>query len=164
MNIRSYSYSRITITFHMILHSLDCPDKKTPAASSSGSGNLQLIIIIVCVILLIVIVLLVVIFLLYRRRALCFGKIKQQNKTEKNIHVELQNIETAPESKYDNIDDNLGNPLYASVGGNNDDTEPMLSPVKKKPDKFIPQTGKLMCMRITFPKMNSRYYFIVVCV
>ena len=101
------------------------------------------------------IVLLVVMFLLYRRRALCFGKIKQ-NKTEKNIHVELQNIETAPESKYDNIDDNLGNPLYASVGGNNDDTEPMLSPVKKKPDEFIPQTGKsaVICIRITFQKIN----------
>ena len=139
----------------MVLLSLDCTtlitNTKTPATSSSGSSNLQLIIIIVCVILLIVIVLLVVIFLLYRRRALCFGKIKQQNKTEKNIHVELQNIETAPESKYDNIDDNLGNPLYASVGGNHDDTEPMLSPVKKKPDEFIPQTGKsaVICMRTT---------------
>ncbi len=99
----------------MILHSLDYPDKKTPTTSSSGSSNLQLIIIIICVILLIVIVFLVVIFLLYRRRGLCF---KQQNKTETNIHVKLQNIEP----RYDNIDDNEGKPLYASVGGNDDDT------------------------------------------
>ncbi len=45
-------------------------------------------------------------------------------------------------------------------------TEPMLSPVKKKPDEFIPQTGKsaVICIKTTFQKINSRYYFIVVCV
>ncbi|CAB3986121.1 Hypothetical predicted protein [Paramuricea clavata] len=70
-----------------------------PAESSSGSSNLQLTIIIVCIIL-IVIVLLVVIFLLYRRRALCFGKMKQRNKTDKNV-------EDAKEPAYDTINDNL---------------------------------------------------------
>ena len=96
-----------------ILHSLDCTtltivtNVKTPAETSSGSNSLQLTIIIVCVILLIVIVLLVVIFLLYRRRALCFGKMKQINKTDKTVHVELQNVEDAKEPAYDTINDNL---------------------------------------------------------
>ncbi|CAB4044860.1 Hypothetical predicted protein [Paramuricea clavata] len=72
-------------------------DVKTPAKSSSGSSSLQLTIIIVCVILLIVIVLLVVIFLLYRRRALCFGKMKQRNTT---VRVELQNVENSQEPAY----------------------------------------------------------------
>ena len=88
------------------------------------------------------ILLLAVIFLLYRKRLLCFGKMKQKQKPEKNIHVELQNIDNTEESKYDRIDDNVGNPLYASVGGNSDDTQPMLSPVKKKPDEFIPPDGE----------------------
>ena len=101
-----------------------------------------MIIIIVCVVLLIVILLLAVIFLLYRKRLLCFGKRKQKQKPEKNIHVELQNIDNTQESKYDRIDDNVGNPLYASVGDSSDDTQPMLSPVKKKPDEFIPPDGK----------------------
>ena len=131
-----------------ILHSLDCTtlstgtNIKTPAETSSGSSSLQLTIIIVCVILLIVIVLLVVIFLLYRRRALCFGKMKQRNKTDKTVHVELQNVEDAQEPAYDKIEDNQGNPLYSSVGGNHEDTQPMLSPVKKKSGEFVPQTGK----------------------
>ena len=67
--------------------------------------------------------------------------MKQKHKPEKNVHVELQNIDDMQESKYDKIDDNVGNPLYASVGGNTDDTQPMLSPVKKKPDEFIPPDG-----------------------
>ena len=89
------------------------------------------------------IVLLVVIFLLYRRRALCFGKMKQRNKTDldKTVHVELQNVEEAQTPAYDKIEDNPGNPLYSSVGGNHDDTQPMLSPVKKKSGEFVPQTG-----------------------
>ncbi|CAB4020129.1 Hypothetical predicted protein, partial [Paramuricea clavata] len=115
-------------------------DVEPPAKSSSGSSSLQLTIIIVCVILLIVIVLLVLIFLLYRRRALCFGKMKQRNKTDKTVHVELQNVEDAQEPAYDKIEDKLGNPLYSSVGGNHDDTQPMLSPVKKKSGQFVPQT------------------------
>ena len=126
-------------------YSLDCPTVPTTEKrpKKSSTSNLQLIIIIICVILLIVIVLLVVLFLLYRRRALCFGKVKQrQQKAEKNVHVELQNIDSPQESKYDRIDDNVGNPLYASVGGNNDDTQPMLSPVKKKPDEFISPNGR----------------------
>ena len=96
-----------------ILHSLACTtlstgtNIKTPAETSSGSSSLQLTIIIVCVILLIVIVLLVVIFLLYRRQALCFGKMKQRNKTDKTVHVELQNVEDAQEPAYDTINDNL---------------------------------------------------------
>ena len=70
---------------------------KTPAAKPSSS-KLPIIIIILCVVLLIVILLLVVIFLLYRKRLLCFGKMKQKQKPEKNIHVELQNIDDTQES------------------------------------------------------------------
>ncbi|CAB4038399.1 Hypothetical predicted protein, partial [Paramuricea clavata] len=110
---------------------------KSPAESSSGSNNLPLIIIIVCVILMIVIVLLVVIFLLYRRRALCFGKMKQRNKT---VRVELQNVEDSQDPAYDAINDNLGNPEYSNVSGNHDDTQHMLFPVKKKSGEFVPQT------------------------
>ena len=128
-----------------ILHSLACTtpstgtDVEKPAESSSGSSNLPLTIIIVCVILLIVIVLLVVIFLLYRRRALCFDKMKQRNKT---VRVELQNVEDSQEPAYDTINDNLGNPEYSSVGGNHDDTQHVLFPVKKKSGEFVPKTGK----------------------
>ena len=125
--------------------SLDCPTEapgSTEAKDSSDSNNLQMTIIIICVILLIVILLLVIIFLLYRRRAFCFGKMKQRQKTDKNVHVELQNVESGHEVQYDKIDDNIGNPLYASVGGNEDDTHPMLSPVKKKENEFFPETGK----------------------
>ena len=80
-------------------------------------------------------------FLLYRRRALCFGKVKKQKMTDNNLHVELRDVEHAHETTYDKIDDNVGNPLYACVG-EEDDKQPMLSPVKKKSDKDIPQTGK----------------------
>ena len=80
-------------------------------------------------------------FLLYRRRALCFGKKKHREKTSKNVHVELQNVENGQEVQYDKIDDNVGNPLYASVGGNEEDTHPMLSPVKKKQNEFFPENG-----------------------
>jgi hypothetical protein len=68
--------------------------------------------------------------------------MKQRNKTDKTVHVELQNVEDAQEPAYDKIEDNQGNPLYSSVGGNHEDTQPMLSPVKKKSGEFVPQTGK----------------------
>ena len=57
------------------------------------------------------------------------------------MHVELQNVENGQEVQYDKIDDNVGNPLYASVGGNEEDTHPMLSPVKKKQNEFFPENG-----------------------
>ena len=141
MVIMVINITMVMVIMLTVLHSLDCTTIKSPAEGSSGSSNLTLTIIIVCVILLIVIVLLVVIFLLYRRRALCFGKMKQRNKTDKTVHVELQKVEEAQTPAYDKIEDNLGNPLYSSVGGNHEDTQPMLSPVKKKSGEFVPHTG-----------------------
>ena len=73
--------------------------------------------------------------------------MKQRNKTDKTVHVELQNVEDAQEPAYDKIEDNQGNPLYSSVGGNHEDTQPMLSPVKKKSGEFVPQTGKYRRVR-----------------
>ena len=139
-----------------ILHSLACSTVAStvaPGEVSSGSNNLQMTIIIVCVVLLLIILLLVLMFLLYRRRALCFGKVKR-DRTDKNIHVELHNVENAEETTYDKIDDNLGNPLYASVGANDDDTAPMLSPVKKKADEFIPSKGSFVIRLKRFIKKN----------
>ena len=87
---------------------LDCDNHTTgvPAeiptgcSKTSDSSNFQLPFIIVCVILLIVI-LLVLIFRLYRRRALCFGKMKKQKKTDNNLHGELQDVENNEEPIYE---------------------------------------------------------------
>ena len=127
-----------------VVFSLDCDTLTTVStiheARHSKSNNLQMTVIIVCVILLVTIVLLVLIFLLYRRRALCFGKLKQRKKMEKNIHVELKQTGNAAEPLYDKIMDNMGNPLYTCTPGDNDDTQPMLSPSRTK---FDAQTGKM---------------------
>ena len=55
-----------------------------------------------CVILLVFILLLVLIFLSYRRRALCFGKMKNKQKmTDNDIHVEPQDVENWEEQEYE---------------------------------------------------------------
>jgi hypothetical protein len=71
--------------------------------------------------------------------------MKQIKKTDKTVHVELQNVEEAQEPAYDKIQGNY--PEYSSVGhGNHDNTQTMLSPVKTKSNEFVPQTGK--CHRV----------------
>ena len=54
-----------------------------------------------CVILLVFNLRLFLIFLLHRRRALCFGKMKKQKKTDNNLHVELQDVENNEEPEYE---------------------------------------------------------------
>ena len=131
--------------FPLLIHGVVSEGTTVPHAAS-GSGDLRTTIVIVCVVLLIVIIVLVLVFFLYRRRALCFDKFKRESikKDRPAVHVELQERDSMLDLTYDKLNEDLGNPLYSSLG-KDDDKEPMLSPGDKKSTvgKEVKVSGKV---------------------